>query len=481
MSFPAPFQSPLEPTAAATREAELTALVAQLVATDHQVQRGAVSTTLSAEEIRARIAALDLERGAELGSVLPELLALLAAGQVHTPHPRNFGLFIPTPTFAGQAADLITAMMNPQLAIWSLSPAPIELEQRALRFVGECIGGGADWQGQFTSGGAEANATGLLLALTRKFPDYGNRGTRALTGDPVFYTSAECHLAWLKIAHLTGIGRAALRLVPVDESLRMDVAALRAMIADDKRTGCRPFLIAATAGTTAAGAIDPLEELAAVAREENLHLHVDAAWAGALVLSRAHRAWLRGLELADSITIDAHKWLSLPMGAGMVFARDRAAVEEAFRVSTSYMPTTLDGTVNPYVLSMQWSRRFIGLKLLLTLANVGRVGYERQFAHDIALGTFLRARLRADGWEILNDTPLPVVCFAATERADEFAFHQCIADAIVGSGVAWISTVKLRGQIPGLRACITSYRCQAGDVEALIAALAAARAIAVRN
>ena len=219
----------------------------------------------------------------------------------------------------------------------------------------------------------------------------------------MLYLSAEAHHSFLKIAHLSGIGRAAVQHVGVDDHLRMDVQELTQRIAADRAKGLIPFMIVATAGTTAAGAIDPLEAIAAVAKREDLWLHVDAAWGGAAVVSPALRSHVAGIELADSITCDAHKWLSVPVAAGMFFTRHREPVLEAFRVeASSYVPPAVADTFDPYVTTIQWSRRFIGLKLFMTLAELGWDGMAQLIEQQSAMSELLRTRLESKGWIVVT-------------------------------------------------------------------------------
>ena len=238
----------------------------------------------------------------------------------HVIHPRYFGLFNPTPIVWGQVADIICARLNPQLAVWSHAPAAVEIELATIRMVGARLGI-PDAKGFFTGGGEEANRASVQIALVRAFPSIAEGGLRDLPAQPVFYASAESHLAWLKIAVALGLGRSALRLVPVDRDLKMDVSILREMIDSDHEAGRAPFMVAVTAGTTAAGVIDPLPEIANLAEESGLSFHVDAAWAGAAAFSDTWRLALQGISRADSVTIDAHKWLSQPMGTGILLAR----------------------------------------------------------------------------------------------------------------------------------------------------------------
>lgn len=432
--------------------------------------------------IRRYLERYDFAQPIDPADALTDAANMLAKWTVHTTHPAYFGLFNPTPAFMGVLADALVAAFNPQLAAWSHAPASVEIERHLIRFLGERAGFAPEQiAGSFTQGGAEANLTAVLLALTRRFPDFGDRGLRALPGQPVFYASAESHLAWLKIAHAVGLGRDAVRLVPAKNDLKLDVEALIGMIARDRAAGAVPFLVAATAGTTANGIVDPISEIATFCEAEQLHLHVDAAWAGAVLLSDRLKPLLTGIERANSITIDAHKWLFAPMAAGMFICRDEAGLGATFRVATAYMPAASEFTADPFTHSMQWSRRFIGLKLFLALATAGRDGYATQIEHDVELGNQLRERLRAAGWRIVNETPLPVVCFDdpaldALPAEERDRAHTAIADAVVSSGEAWISTVKLRGKT-AIRACITSYRTTERDLDNLVAALDRARRV----
>ncbi|TDE25249.1 pyridoxal-dependent decarboxylase [Actinomadura sp. 6K520] len=448
--------------------------VAGLLAGERESLPGrSVSPPVDVGALRAAIEAYDFERPVAPHAAIEEVADLLREATVHTTHPRYFGLFNPTPTLMGVVGETLAAAFNPQLAAWSHAPAAAEIEAHLLRFLGGRLGYPPERvAGSFTSGGAEANMTGVLLALTRAWPDYGTEGLRALPGRPVMYASAESHLAWLKIAHATGIGRGAVRLVPTTD-LRMDVPHLARRIAADRAAGDLPFLVVATAGTTAAGAIDPLHDLADLCGDLGLWLHADAAYGGAAALSDRLRPALSGIERAGSVTVDAHKWLSVPMGAGALLTTDAEGLAETFRVTTSYMPAGVPDTVDPYTSGQQWSRRFMGLKLFLSLAVAGRSGYAEQLDRDAALAGELRGRLAADGWDVVNDTPLPVVCFADPGDGT-WEHHEGLAHRVVQGGRAWISPVRLDGRA-ALRACVISHRTTSADVAGLVRAVNDAR------
>jgi glutamate/tyrosine decarboxylase-like PLP-dependent enzyme len=434
---------------------------------------------LDPEKIRELLAPFDFARPVDPLEALDFAVESLWRHQVHTPHPRYFGLFNPAPATLGIAADALVAAFNPQLAAWSHSPLAAEIEQHLIRALGERFGyDPARVEGTFTSGGAEANHTALAAALNRAFPEIGRRGLLALRSQPVLYVSPESHHSFLKAARLSGLGTEAVREVRVDSGLRMRPDDLAARIEEDRSAGHSPFLVVATVGTTSAGVIDPLPEIAQIAEEQGLWLHADAAWGGAAVLVPELSPLLTGISRAASITFDAHKWLSVPMGAGLFLTRHTGILERTFRVAARYMPRDAAALPvgDPYALSMQWSRRFIGLKLFLSLAVAGWEGYEAAIRHDTAMGDRLREKLREEGWVVVNDTPLPVVCFVDQSAEGRTArFVEAVAADVVASGEAWVSTVSLGETGPALRACITNHRTGPEDVDALVATLGRAR------
>lgn len=408
-----------------------------------------------------------------------EAVAHLAGGLdrfgVHVAHRRYFGLFNPAPATMSIAADALVAAHNPQMATWSHSPFGVEVERRLARELGGRLGyDERDVEGAFASGGAEANHTALQVALHRAFPEVGVDGLFALPGPPTLYVSIEAHHSLHKAARVSGLGEAAVRAVPVGPDLRMRPEALRALIAEDRAAGRAPFLVVGTAGTTSAGIIDPLGALADVAAAEGLWVHVDAAWGGAAALVPGLAGCLEGIERADSITIDAHKWLSVPMGAGLFLTRRPGALAATFRTRTAYMPRPVAGAPDPYAHSMQWSRRFIGAKLYLALAVAGWSGYAEALGHQVAMGARLRERLPARRWTVINETPLPIVCFVDPELDGRRL--AMIAAWIQKKGRAWISSTRLDGRVTALRACITNAGTGPEDVDALIAELDRARA-----
>jgi aromatic-L-amino-acid decarboxylase len=434
-----------------------------------------VSPVFNLEELRAGISEFDFDTPHPWKRTLEWVDYHMRKNQLHTAHPRYFGLFNPAPAPVAIAADALTAAYNPQLAAWSHSPFAVELERRLIgEFAGKLGMDRDSADGTFCSGGAEANHTALLCALCRTFPTFSKEGVRSLSGQPALYVSANAHHSWVKAARASGIGTDAVRSIDAgggdDRYLRRLIDA----IAQDRKSGRIPFLVCATAGTTNAGLIEPLDSIGSLAADQRAWYHVDAAWGGAACLVPEYRDWLRGIERADSIAFDAHKFLSIPMGAGMFFTKDSLALSEAFHISTNYMPIDAGNLLvtEPYTHSLQWSRRFIGLKVFMPLAVCGWEGFARTIRRQTELGSRLRTMLIEDGWQVVNNTPLPVICFFDPEARD--ARHvEKIAAAITGSGAAWISTTSLG--VPVLRACITNFRTTQKDIETLVLRLRSAR------
>lgn len=451
-------------------------LVSELEKYLQQVDLKPVTPELNPEKLRSLLRSFDFSTPKSPFEAIDFITNGLAEYQIHTTHPRYFGLFNPAPTFMGIAADTIVAAFNPQLAAWSHSPLAIEIEQQVIGELGKRFGYQPDTiDGTFTSGGAEANHTAILTALTAKFPELKQSGLRGLSSQPVMYISGESHHSFIKAARLCGLGSGNVKIISVDNDFKMDTGILKEAIRNDLENGYTPFLTVATAGTTNAGVVDPIADIAEIARDHDMWFHVDAAWGGAAALVPELHYLLKGTELSDSITFDAHKFMSVPMGAGIYFTSHPDILEETFGMPNNYMPKEANGLdiMNPYNHSMQWSRRFIGLKVFLSLATAGWDGYAEVIRHQTQMGELLKTELTKNRWQIINKTILPVVCFTSTGKDEErsASFGENIAREIVLNGEAWISTTLLSGEIPVLRACITNYMTEPKDVFYLVSEL----------
>lgn len=441
-------------------------LTRELAAANQRVALGSVMPTLDMAQFRQELAEFDFAVPRSIESALTWSIRQLEHGAVHMTHPRYFGLFNPAPVAPAQWADRIAGAFNPQLASSGSSPAPVEIEAHVIRAIANRAGLPAGSAGHFTTSGSEANYTSLICALTRAEPRFGVDGVRAFPGPVALYTSRECHPAWLKIAHQAGVGRSALRLVSTDGRGRMDSQALADAVSRDRRDGVTPVLIAATAGTTAGGMIDPLEDCADIARTNGIWYHVDAAWGGAALASEKIRGTLAGIELADSLTIDAHKWFATTMGCGMFVSRDAAVLSEAFQVGGDFMPSNASN-LDPYLNTVQWSRRFLGLRLFLALAVAGWRGYAAHVERAVNVIDQVKERLGAQGWSILNDSPLAVLCAAPPAPLGDV---RGIVGRLLASGRAWAARTKFEGR-EVVRICATHGETSLADVEELVSAL----------
>jgi glutamate/tyrosine decarboxylase-like PLP-dependent enzyme len=455
---------------ASERERIGEALVHWLAAAEQRVRHGPVTPTRSLQQVRAELEAFDFEAPRPLEELLQWTLSQLEHGLTHLTHPRYFGLFNPAPTFPAQLADQIAASFNPQLASSTTSPAAVAIEAHVVAALARRAGLPAGSQGHFTTSGSEANATALVCALTHADSAFGSEGVRAFTGQPLVYISHDCQPGWFKVAHQCGIGRSALRLIPTDGHGRLDATRLAQQMARDRAEGARAVMIAATAGTTGAGMIDPLRRCAQLAREHGAWYHVDAAWGGALLCSPRLRGLLDGMEAADSLTIDAHKWFAATMGCGMFLTRHAQLPAEAFRVTADFMLSS-SGTLDPYLTTLQWSRRFMGLRLFLSLAAAGWSGYAVHVERAVALIEELARRLTTLGWMVRNEPRLAVLCVVPPKGSVPV---RQIVQQVLGSGIAWVAATHFEGE-DTLRVCATHGESSEQDLELLIGALEQAR------
>ncbi len=439
------------------------ALTARLnVARRKYADRKAVAETPSPkwlEDLHAK----QFDETEDLEKLMDWVIDALDTGSVQMTHPGYLGLFNPAPSFAAECADRIASAFNPQICVYSHAPAAVEIEQHVIDELARRAGLPAGSGGHFTSGGAEANSTAVLCALQAKCPDYSDKGLSEFSGPPTIYVSKESHLAWLKMAHAAGMGRDAVRLVATDGKGQMDIDALETAIQADLKVGCVPVLIVATAGTTNAGMVDPLGPSADLAGQHDMWFHVDAAWGGALIASDARRHVLNGMERADSITIDAHKWFATTMGAGMFLTSRPDIPAQVFRIAASYMPES-EASKDFYVNSTQWSRRFVGLRLFLALGAAGWKGFGEHVDRSISLTDRLAEKLTISGWTHANHSPMGVSCMIPPDG------HQAVqryVDAVHEDGRFWISKAIFEDN-PVLRACVTNGRTDETVIDNLV-------------
>jgi glutamate/tyrosine decarboxylase-like PLP-dependent enzyme len=401
------------------------------------------------------------ELGADAATVLDQLCSDMVVEGFHVPSANYFGLMNPTPTYMAVLAEALVAALNPQLASLARSQLAARIERETVRWIGERVGWDSPFDGTFTSGGNEANFSAIAMALALHFPQTVEEGVASCGAKPVLYASEEAHHSLDKSTGLLGLGRKSLRRIPVTSAAQMDTAKFERQLAQDKAASFTPFCVVATAGTTNSGAIDDLVKLAEISRRNDLWLHVDGAYGAAAIFSDQHRDLVRGIELADSVTIDPHKWLAMPFAAGVVLTRHPEALQQAFATSTPYMPKKSGSAplLDNFQVSTQWSRRMNSLKLWLTLQVHGRQAYEELIDRQLKLAAFFANWVRgSELFELAAPQVLPIVNFRVKRAGitDRRAAHEAIVHEVTRDGHRWISTTLVGGQSV-IRMMVISY------------------------
>lgn len=419
------------------------------------------------------------EDGDSPDRVLDEVFREMVDKGFHVPSANYFGLMNPTPTYIGVLAEALVAALNPQLATIKRSQLASKIEHETVRWVGERVGWPGEFNGTFTTGGNEANFSGMALALAAKFPNAIEEGVTSIGGQPVLYASDEAHHSIDKSAGLLGIGRTALRRIAVNESVQLDPQILEQAITADVADGKKPFCVVATAGTTNSGAVDDFLAISEICRRHNLWLHVDGAYGGSAIFSDRHRGLLRSIERADSITIDPHKWMAMPLAAGVILTCHPEMLERTFAVAAPYMPKAAEskGLDNSRI-STQWTRRMNSLKLWLTLRVHGRKAYEEHMDRQFDLArSFVAWVESSEYFQMAAPQVLPIVAFrlrGANLGSEELsAAHVGVVEEVTRDGSRWISETRVAGRSV-LRMMVVSYLTEERHLGGLQNALTAA-------
>lgn len=427
------------------------------------------SPNLNIKEIRESILTNELTNGINPNKAIEHVTKGLETFSVHTPHPKYFGLFNPRSNYAGIIADLITATYNPQLAAWSHAPFAVEVEELMIREFAKKFGYENKSDGVFTTGGAEANLTAILCALNHKYQNFAKDGVFGLDKKPIIFCSEEAHHSIQKSAKIVGLGYNLVKSIPITDELKLNTKILQQELSNLDTSEYSPLMIIGTAGTTGTGTIDDLNQLSAICKKNNIWFHVDAAYGGGAILSQNLKYQLSGIEKSNSITFDAHKWMSVPMGTSIFLTSKNDILRKTFRITTEYMPKEADNltVTEPFTHSIQWSRRFIGLKVYLSLLFYGWQGYEQTINHQAEIGRYLKSQLLKNDWIIKNNTDLPVVCFTKKEFETDINFTKEILNNILSNGNSWLSVYPING-ISTFRACITNYNTNKQEIDELI-------------
>jgi aromatic-L-amino-acid decarboxylase len=457
---------------------EIVDRLAELIRTiaDRPITRG-----LPPESVRRRLRAdRPLPSGGEdAGALLRRATDLVLDLSLYNGHPRFWGYTTAPPAPIGILGDLLASGVNANLGAWKLSPVASEIEAQTVRWIAELLGYPADCGGLLVSGGNVANFVGFLAGrAARAGADVRAQGLGGASASPPrVYASTETHTWVQKAADLFGFGTEAIGWIPLDGDGRMQVRELRERIEQDRAEGRRPLLVVGTAGTVSTGAVDPLFAIAEVCREAGLWFHVDGAYGGFAAAAPGAPDDLRAIRLADSVAVDPHKWLYAPLEAGCALVRDPAALPAAFAYHPSYYHFDDDG-INYNEYGLQNSRGFRALKVWLMLQHVGRDGYAKMIADDMALARSMFDEMAAReelealtlGLSIVTFRYIPPERRAGAAEPETAAYLNRLNMDILGrlesGGEAFVSSAVVRGAA-ALRACIVNFRTSLEDVRAL--------------
>jgi aromatic-L-amino-acid/L-tryptophan decarboxylase len=392
----------------------------------------------------------------------------------HNGHPRFFGYVASPGTGITAIGSMIEAALNANVTSWRSAPAPTELEHIVIDWIKEMIGYPTDAGGLLVSGGSMANFAGLAAARSFKAPDVTREGMPVGGKRMKFYCSEEAHFSVQKAAAMLGVGEANVRAVPTDSRLRMDVSALDRAIAEDLAAGHLPACVVASLGTVAAGAVDPLPAIAAVAQRHGLWFHVDGAYGGFAALAPSARPLFDGIELADSVALDPHKWLYLPAGCGCVLYKDPAAARLAFAHGADYINVIgheRDEAFAFWDYGPELSRPFRALNLWLLVKYAGAARLSDAIESNMRCARKLEELVKAsDDFEMLAPVQLSIFCFRyapKTFTGDFDKLNERILVELQRAGHSYVSNAKIRGNF-ALRGCVLNYRTTERDMETLL-------------
>jgi glutamate/tyrosine decarboxylase-like PLP-dependent enzyme len=431
-----------------------------------------VAPHLTQEAVREAVAA-DVPEEPMATEELVEHLRTMLDHSLKAGHPAHLSYITGAGTVPGAAADLLASGLNPNVGGWLLSPAATEIEVQLTRWFAGQLGLPERSGGLIVAGGAIANFIALKCARDAVAGLDVRRqgiGARRLA----LYCSTEAHVTIDRAADMLGLGTGSVRHIAVDDGLRMQPEALEQAIYRDVEEGIEPVAVAATVGTTGTGAIDPLPELAQIASEHWIWFHVDAAYGGPAVLADDLRPLFAGIERADSITLDPHKWLSTPLGSGCVLVRDLQKLADSFGVSASYVheEDVASRGDNLGFLGPQFSRGFDALKVWVSLLAHGRAAYARRISHDVELTRYLAKRVEEHPEFELVATGLSICCFRYRLKgvADEDyldRLNERLMTELQLDGRVYPSNAIVHGRFC-LRTCIVNFRTEAEDLDRLL-------------
>lgn len=440
----------------------------------------------TAAQIAERLPGTLPVEGEPLEALMADCRAVISASR-HNGHPRFFGYVASPSTPVAAFADLIASALNQNVTSWRSAPAATHIEQTVVRWLGQLIGYDEDARGLLTSGGSMANLNALFIAQRVKAGVETSRRGLWQAGAPMtVYASEQVHFSVVKAADVLGLGREHVRLLTTDERFHLDVRVLRERLAADLQNGFRPFCVVANAGTVSTGAVDPLTEIAGVAKEHDLWLHVDGAYGALAAMDETKRALFAGIERADSVSLDPHKWLYAPVDAGCLLFRDEARVRAVCSPGEAdYIKVQEQTEAEAFAFwdyGIELSRRFRALKIWLMLRYYGTRRTSDAIAADNRLASELAGLVHAaEDFELLAPVELSICCFRylpkelrARLRSEDEAevaranneldeLNARVMRRVQRGGLAYLSNATLKGRY-ALRACITNFRTTSEDI-----------------
>jgi aromatic-L-amino-acid/L-tryptophan decarboxylase len=408
--------------------------------------------------------------------VLGELEQKLLPNCTHVGHPGYMGLITPSPSAIGIIADFICSALNQNLGAYTIGPAAVAIERRTVRWLTDLVSYGANAGGNLTSGGMMANFIGLKLARDSVSGDRIQR--EGVQERWAVYTSEERHVSVDKSVDAIGLGRDALRVLPTDSDFRVRLDALETAIAEDRKCGIRPMCIVGIFGTTNTGSIDPLRQLRTIADREGMWLHADAAYGGGMLLSHDWPMGNQGLELADSVTIDPHKWFYAPLDAGAILVKDDHRLTASFGIKPAYLTDEFDRAnerYQYYVHSFEQSRRFRGLKVWMSFKRYGATQIGEWIDNNVRQAKHLYSLVaNHTEFEAACEPALSAICIryrgADPDQAQSRELHAEVARRIEQSGKFWFSTTELKGKMY-FRISPVNFRTRTEHMDQLLALL----------
>ncbi len=414
-----------------------------------------------------------MEDAPEEGRPAPDVIEQVASEvlplAIRLDHPRCFGFVPSSPTWPGILADFMAAGHHINQCTWLVASGPSQLELVVMDWFRQWIGYPEGAGGLFTSGGSTASVDAFVAA--RESAGHPERAT--------VYMSDQSHSALPRAARIVGIRRECIRMVPSDELFRMDMDALARAVANDRDSGLAPILVAANAGTASTGSIDRLEELADFCAVEGLWLHVDAAYGGFAVVTERGKRRLRGIERADSVGLDAHKWFFQPYEAGCLLVKDENTLKNAFTMGTDVLQDTVWGANHPNFsdLGLQLSRSVRALKVWMSVQTFGMAAFRRAIAKGMELSERAETYVRESPiLEAMNVVTLGIVCFRINPADDELdeavldKVNRTVLARMFWDDPAFMSSTMLHG-VFALRMCIINHSTTWDDVRETLEAV----------